>query len=690
VIAIATGYVFWLIYLNDVFPKYDLKVVDELSNEDSYTFYYDLNNDGEAELLRLGSPEHAKGRCFLVIVNNPFKNNSVISQNNWEYEYSVYSQIRVNDYNHDGIQEIFFFLADDSALYLEGLIPSFKPNTDADNFLEKPIDRISITKNGFQDFFIQTGQFIDINNDGFNEFIFVVAGGYTVFPRKIYVYDIKNDSLYSSPGQMAIKMEGVTAKKISGKYYYLPWYVHTSGNVHDTIKQKYHDWNAWVYLFNDSLKPAFPPIQLGSGYTIINYQRFVKYKGKDCFISVYNEKRLGKSISIYDLNGNLLITKELNNQNLYIPLATPDTTKYSVVVIYGSNVVWFDEDLNEHLLFKFLDSGKRTPPCKFLNVDSDPQKEFAALTNEGKNFTLFDDDLSFMFSLPLSSNNYTLQHAYKVKCKSDYNLIHLWSVKKSIVIGYKFNNNYYLSYLLAVLIIIIFFILIQLAMRQRLQYVKQKTEQEKQLIESQLKIAHRQMSPHFQLNVLNSISYLFEKDKEKAHYYLGKYSRLVTETMMNVDKIATTLENELNFTKTFLFLEQLRLDHKFEFQLTIDETVDLSFKIPRMLIFTFCENAVKHGLYPKKDKGLIKITIKKIEENRLEIVIDDNGIGRVEANNLNTRGTGMGLKTLDKILNYFNENKILSINYTLTDKPDSQGTVVVIRIGQLVKFRTLN
>jgi len=59
------------------------------------------------------------------------------------------------------------------------------------------------------------------------------------------------------------------------------------------------------------------------------------------------------------------------------------------------------------------------------------------------------------------------------------------------------------------------------------------------------------------------------------------------------------------------------------------------------------------------------------------------GIGRVEANNLNTRGTGMGLKTLDKILKYFKENKILNITYHFIDKQDNSGTKAIINLRVL-------
>ena len=66
--------------------------------------------------------------------------------------------------------------------------------------------------------------------------------------------------------------------------------------------------------------------------------------------------------------------------------------------------------------------------------------------------------------------------------------------------------------------------------------------------------------------------------------------------------------------------------------------------------------------------------------NEIKVIIDDNGIGRSQSKELKTHGTGMGLKTLNKILSYYNENHKLSMSYTILDKPDDGGTTVNITI----------
>jgi sensor histidine kinase YesM len=47
-----------------------------------------------------------------------------------------------------------------------------------------------------------------------------------------------------------------------------------------------------------------------------------------------------------------------------------------------------------------------------------------------------------------------------------------------------------------------------------------------------------------------------------------------------------------------------------------------------MLIFTFCENAVKHGLRHKENKGSLIISAIKENEKTVVFTIEDNGIGR--------------------------------------------------------------
>jgi sensor histidine kinase YesM len=327
---------------------------------------------------------------------------------------------------------------------------------------------------------------------------------------------------------------------------------------------------------------------------------------------------------------------------------------------------------------KIFDYNTPVLNFKYVNIDSDSDMEVLYLSDYFKVINLCDDDFSKIISLP-NDVGYNGFDAQIIKNEKDTNYVFLTGNKKSKVIKYYKNSLYFLSFIFPLLVSLFFYIIIYYAVKRRERAIQQKHQQEKALIEAQLKIANKQMSPHFQLNVLNAIGYLFENDREKAQYYLGKYSRLVSNTMMNVDKITTTLENELEFTRNYLTLEQLRLDFKFDFDIKISDEVDMSIQIPRMLVFTFCENAVKHGLFHKKEKGNLRVELTG-EGKNMEIKIEDNGIGRRKAGEQKTRGTGMGLKTLNKIVNHYNKMGNYKISFVINDLTDNSGTAVIIKI----------
>jgi len=102
-----------------------------------------------------------------------------------------------------------------------------------------------------------------------------------------------------------------------------------------------------------------------------------------------------------------------------------------------------------------------------------------------------------------------------------------------------------------------------------------------------------------------------------------------------------------------------------------------------MLIFTFCENAVKHGLYPKKGEGFLHVSCIQQKSTVILITIKDNGIGRKMSNKAGTKGTGMGLPTLKKIIKYYNGYNINTIGYNIADKADDGGTIVIVKIRRL-------
>ena len=212
-------------------------------------------------------------------------------------------------------------------------------------------------------------------------------------------------------------------------------------------------------------------------------------------------------------------------------------------------------------------------------------------------------------------------------------------------------KNKNLGYVIAlILLIIVVFIFISFYYRKRY-YEKQADNLKQQQINDQLKLSllekdslenllaklsverrflQSQMDPHFIFNCLANIQNIILKDdRTKALAYLNKFARLTRETLYHSRKESVTLKDETENLKNYIELQQLRLNHSFEYSFRFAEEVTMQERIPPLLIQPLVENAIEHGLKPLTDrKGNILISFrKKSSEPVLICVIADNGIG---------------------------------------------------------------
>ncbi len=148
-----------------------------------------------------------------------------------------------------------------------------------------------------------------------------------------------------------------------------------------------------------------------------------------------------------------------------------------------------------------------------------------------------------------------------------------------------------------------------------------------------------QMNPHFIFNAINSVQrFVLKEDKNKALDYLNDFARLMRMTLNNSDKELITLKEEKAFLTYYLKFEMLRYQDQFTYTIENDKALDEEIvELPPMLVQPYVENAIKHGLISKEEKGVlvIKFELANIDNaERLKIVIEDNGIGRQAAADL--------------------------------------------------------
>lgn len=163
----------------------------------------------------------------------------------------------------------------------------------------------------------------------------------------------------------------------------------------------------------------------------------------------------------------------------------------------------------------------------------------------------------------------------------------------------------------------------------------EKKESEYLLMQSRLSSLETQLNPHFLFNALNSIAELIHIDSDKAEEAVLKVSSFLRNTME--EKALMPLSKELKNVQEYVELENIRFDGKIN--LVIEENIPY-WQIPKFSIQLIIENAIKHGVDPKKP--FIKISIRfnhannsiSIENDGKPITSGQFGIG---LNNLNQR-----------------------------------------------------
>ena len=151
-------------------------------------------------------------------------------------------------------------------------------------------------------------------------------------------------------------------------------------------------------------------------------------------------------------------------------------------------------------------------------------------------------------------------------------------------------------------------------------------ELKKQQLQTELKSIHSQFNPHFVFNALSSIQALITKnDLEGANIYLSEFSSMLRDSLKNSGKEMVSLFLEIKMLESYLKLEQLRFG--FNYSIKFDESIDKNaVEIPALLLQPLIENAVKHGIAPRYNNGVLGIHFKKSFHD-LIVIISDNGPG---------------------------------------------------------------
>lgn len=187
------------------------------------------------------------------------------------------------------------------------------------------------------------------------------------------------------------------------------------------------------------------------------------------------------------------------------------------------------------------------------------------------------------------------------------------------------------------------------------------------------KLLLSQMNPHFIFNSIDNIQSLIVNQKEAvAVSYLDSFSRLTRQILENSNEDYISLKEEIDMIENYLSIQQLLYQYKFDFSINIEKISDMeSLFIPPMLAQPFIENAIKHGIRNKAEKGMIEI-VYSLNQEKLFFEIIDNGSGFTEEKKQSNHKSMAMRITKERLLNY---TKDKHFEITMENRLDSDGNL---------------
>jgi sensor histidine kinase YesM len=203
------------------------------------------------------------------------------------------------------------------------------------------------------------------------------------------------------------------------------------------------------------------------------------------------------------------------------------------------------------------------------------------------------------------------------------------------------------------------------------QFYQRKVQQEKlnaaklevELLDAKLEVLQHQLQPHFLFNTLNLISSTMYKNVDNADSIITRLADILRYSLASKQHPFVSLQQELEVMESYLEIAQLRFGERLKSELNISAET-LPVMIPVMLLQPLLENAVKYGIEPSEQGGVISLTT-FIEDDRMVVSI----VNSLHLQSHKNESFGIGLDNSRTRLNYIYQDKhSLTLTEISTDK----------------------
>jgi two-component system sensor histidine kinase YesM len=191
--------------------------------------------------------------------------------------------------------------------------------------------------------------------------------------------------------------------------------------------------------------------------------------------------------------------------------------------------------------------------------------------------------------------------------------------------------------------------------------VKELIREEREKKNLELRMLQNQINPHFLYNTLNCIVWMATIQKAEG---IKEMTKALVRLLQNISKgcdYKITLAEEFALVEDYVFIQNIRYNGKIDLQYEIEDEDLKQAGIIKFTLQPIIENAIFHGIEPKKGQGLIKIRLMKVQDT-IQIDILDNGIGMDFKKAKGSKLSGMGIQNVEqRIKLYYGKGYGISI-----------------------------
>jgi ligand-binding sensor domain-containing protein/two-component sensor histidine kinase len=282
-------------------------------------------------------------------------------------------------------------------------------------------------------------------------------------------------------------------------------------------------------------------------------------------------------------------------------------------------------------------------------------------------------------NLPHGTYTFMVHGLNNDKVKSDQPAIFTFTIEKPFWLTW-----WFILLEISIVLIIIYFS-IRYGKNKIEKREREKASVNQEISEFKMTALRSQMNPHFIFNAIGSIQhYILQNEVKQSYNYLSKFSTLIRNILNNSRQEYIFLAQEINTLQLYIELEQIRFTEPFQFNIEIDEQLDMDMDIPTMLIQPYVENSIWHGLMPKKSGGILELIFKK-EENSMRVIIRDNGVGR-QITDPAKKHVSKGMSITEQRINILTSTNKKKFITTIVDLKDEDGQSIGTEVNLTIPF----